>query len=581
MHGIGGEIVAKFLMQLLRLNKLNKYYNQTKDAQGIDFINSVISVLELKYEVTDEDLKKIPQEGAFITVSNHPYGGIDGLLLIKILSEIRPDYKIFANFLLRRLETISDYFFANPFENQKETHSSIEEVKSVFKHLEAGNGFGIFPAGEVSTIKGSYISISDRQWQRSALKFIKKAEVPVIPVYFQGSNSRLFHILGRIHPVLRTARLPSELFNKKKKIIKIRIGSPINVREQNTYTDIEQFGRFLRAKTYSLGTKHEVKKYFRQIKFRRTKKVEDIAAPIANDILEREINAISEQYELFQSQNFNVLCAPSFEIPNLLNEIGRLREITFREIGEGTNRSLDLDEYDLYYNQLIIWDQEAKKIVGAYRVGLGNDILAQYGKNGFYLQSLFRISKKFVPYLNESLELGRSFIVKEYQRKPLSLFLLWKGILYFLLKHTEYRYLIGPVSISNEFSDFSKSLIVDFCKKHLYNQELAQYIKPKKRFKVKEDRSVDKSIFINDTEKDLEKLDTVIRDIESGLRTPVLLKKYIKLNARLLGFNIDPKFNNCLDGFIVLDIYDVPPKIVKSLSKELDDDSILERFNFK
>jgi hypothetical protein len=258
--------------------------------------------------------------------------------------------------------------------------------------------------------------------------------------------------------------------------------------------------------------------------------------------------------------------------------LGRLRELTFREIGEGTNLKMDIDEFDLYYHQLVIWDNDAKKIVGAYRVGKGKDIIALYGKRGFYTHTLFKMKNGFLPILSESMELGRSFIVKEYQRKPLSLFMLWKGILYFLLKNPEYRYLIGPVSISNSFSKFTKDLIVTFVETNFFSQEYGSLIVPRKRFKVNREHMDDKVLFVNSAKNDFKRLDKFIRDIEKELTTPVLLKKYISLNAKIIGFNTDPKFNNCLDGLILLDVYDVPLNTLQSLSKELNDDSILNRF---
>ncbi len=242
--------------------------------------------------------------------------------------------------------------------------------------------------------------------------------MPIIPIYFQGKNSRLFHFLGRIHPKLQTVKLPTELFNKRRKVINIRIGSPIPVKEQNEFRDISRYGRYLRTKTYALGTSLEVKKFF-SVSRRQLKKAERIADPVSVQIIEDEISKVIGRYLLFRIENFNVICVPSVEIPNIMNEIGRLREITFREIGEGTNQQMDIDEYDLYYNQLFIWDDQASKIVGAYRVGKGKEIMDIYGVRGFYLQSLFRINRKMHPILSQSLELGRSFIISEYQRRPL------------------------------------------------------------------------------------------------------------------------------------------------------------------
>jgi hypothetical protein len=281
---------------------------------------------------------------------------------------------------------------------------------------------------------------------------------------------------------------------------------------------------------------------------------------------------------MFTTKNYSVICAPTVAIPNLFNEIGRLREVTFREVGEGTNKSTDIDEYDFYYHHLFIWDNVENKIVGAYRIGKGKEILALYGIKGFYINSLFRLKKQFEPIMSESIELGRSFITKDYQKKVMPLFLLWKGIMIFLLKHSEYRYLIGPVSISNDLSGFSKSLIVDFVKTYFFDEEMAKCIIPRKDFVVKTDNIIDRKIFIDSSEKDINKIERIILDIEPGYRLPVLLKKYMEINAKIIGFNIDPKFNNCLDGLMILDLYETPLDVIKGLSREMNDISILERF---
>jgi len=405
---------------------------------------------------------------------------------------------------------------------------------------------------------------------------IKKANVPVVPIYFQGKNSRFFQLLGRIHPKLQTLKLPSEFFKQRKRVIHIRIGSPITSKEQFEFSDIARYGRYLRTKTYALGTSLEVNKFF-SVKRGRLKREEPIAAPVPVQKIEAEIARVIGRFSLFKIQNYNVICVPSVEIPNIMNEIGRLREITFREVGEGTNRSMDIDEYDLYYHQLFIWDDEERKIVGAYRVGKGKEIMDIYGIKGFYIQSLFRMHRRMYPILTQALELGRSFIIPEYQRKPMPLFLLWKGILYFLIKNPEYRYLVGPVSISNRFSNFSKELIIKFITEYYYNDKIARYIRPRKKFIVSL-HHLDTDILI-ESASDLIKFDRIIKDIETAQNNmPVLLKKYLKQNGQIVGFNIDPKFNNALDGLLILDLFDVPPNTIAALSKEVNDEGLLERF---
>ena len=580
LNWFGGESFAKLLMYILKLNKLNKLYSENCCKDGIEFIDALIDELGVKFEFDEEELKRIPKEGPFITISNHPFGGIDGIILIKLVCMVRPDFKAMANFLLKKVEPIQDYFLGvNPFESRKGAASSTGGLKEALRHLSNGMPLGIFPAGEVSSYQSQTNNITDKQWMPSILKLIKKADVPVVPIYFQGSNSLIFHLLGMIHPTLRTIKLPSELLNKNKKVIRIRIGNQISVKDQKGFTDINQYGRFLRAKTYMLGTPIEVKKFYQFKRKTKKEKVEEIIDAVDPNLIRSEVEGLHEDYMLFKSRNYVVYCAPSNKLPNILNELGRLREITFREVGEGTNQSIDVDEYDLYYHQLFIWDEENHKIVGAYRVGKGHEILSGYGLKGFYLQSLFRMSKEFQPILSQSLELGRSFIVKEYQRKPLPLFLLWKGILYFLLKNPESRYLIGPVSISNKYSDHSKDLIIKFIMANYFNYDLGQFIKSRKKFKVKT-TDVDIDILLETAKSDINKLDKLIGDFEiTNDKLPVLLKKYISLNAKIIGFNIDPNFNDCLDGLIVIDLFDVPVQVIESLSKEIKDDTILKRFS--
>ena len=579
LNRVVGVGAAKLLMSILKLNTINKLYAKFSDKKGYEFISALVGELEIKYEINPDDLERIPKESPFIVVSNHPYGGLEGLILLHALLKIRPDIKIMGNYILKGVDQIKEYVFPVSIEEENgKIKSSLSGAKQALTHLHNGGCLVIFPAGEVSSYYQDSLGIKDKIWPDGIIRLIKKQKVPIVPIYFHGTNSRLFHFLGLIHPSLRNAKTPSELLNKKNKTIHVRIGNAIPLKDQNEFPDISRYGRFLRAKTYALGTAIEVKKFFRHA-ITQPVKVEEIIDAIPKEKIVEEIKQIEEVALLFQFQDFKVYCAHSSEIPNIMMELGRLREITFRDVGEGTNLKVDLDEYDIYYNQLFIWDTIEECIVGAYRIGKGKNIMEQYGAKGFYIQSLFRVEPQFNQILKQAIELGRSFIVKEYQRKPLSLFLLWKGILYFLLKNPEYRYLVGPVSISNRFSEFSKSLIIEFITTHYFNHKLANYIRPRKPF-VPNFGNVDKDILFENA-KDLNKLDKVIKDAEvSDYRMPVLLKKYLQLGGKIACFNIDPKFNDSLDGLVVMDLYDIPMEVITTLSKEVNDDSILERFNY-
>jgi putative hemolysin len=573
---IGGEKLSKILFRLLKLDLINQGYSRNMHLTPDEFLKKIPEELQITYTIPECDLKNIPAEGRFITISNHAYGGIEGIILLLFMTRVRPDYKILVNFLLSQILPLKGFFIGvNPFETHKDVRSSFGGLKDAFNHLMNNHPMGIFPSGEVSSYKLKRRAVTDREWQHSMLKFIKKARTPIIPVYFSGHNSIQFNILGFIHPVLRTAKLPSELLNKKGRDIKIRIGSPVTLEEQDRFRDISDYGKFLRMKTYALGLSQKTGKHnYRLI----IHSPEPLIEPVKDSLIHQEIEQLKTTHLLFRIKENNVFCVESGKIPNILREIGRRREKTYREVGEGTNKSMDIDHYDPYFEQLFIWDDLEKQIVGGYRVGKGNQILTRYGLKGFYINSLFKIRPEFTPILNVSFELGRSFIIHEYQKKTLSLFLLWKGILYLLLKNPDYRYLLGPVSISNEFRRFSKTLCVEFLKANYFNSEFASYIHPKNPFRGKIERVIEKDIFLKHIENDVVKLDDFIHDFDPQYKTPVLLKKYLSVNAEVLGFNVDPLFNNCLDALMILDLFEVPFATIESLAKEFHDQSILERF---
>jgi putative hemolysin len=574
----GQTILADTLLRFIGHNKIISLYSQLTDKNPISLINCLLDHLEISIEIPDEDLRNIPSSGAFITVSNHPYRGIDSMLLYRLISTRRSDFKIVASHLLKDIESLKDVIIpVKTFETREENKSSYRGIKECFSYLEDGHGIGIFPTGITSPHIELSRVIIDGPWQPAAVKLIKNSEVPVIPVYFHGTTHRLLSLIANANPINRSSGLPSELKDRKNKIIKIRIGSPLNIREQSGFNDLTLYGQYLRARTYALGSPFDNGT-------RMMRKISDkklTAVPLAEqrpvDVLTNEFNEIKSEFELFSTKNYSVVCAPVDKIPEIFREIGRLREKTFRLVGEGTNKSIDVDSYDLYFDHLFIWDTDENRIVGAYRIGRGDHIISVYGIKGFYIDSLFRLSKKFTPSLAQAIELGRSFITPEYQKKAIPLFLLWKGIMVFLLRHPEYRYLIGPVSITNDFSKFSKSLIVEFVRKYFFDEEMSRFITPRKEFIVKTDRAVNRKVFIDTSEKDINKIEKIVMDIQPGYRLPVLLKKYLEINGRIIGFNIDPEFNYCLDGLLILDINNVPPDFLKGLSKELKDNLITER----
>ncbi len=565
-----GTVFGWLLLKALRISKLNRIYERHKHKEDIAFLDGILGDFRIDFEIPKDDLARIPKEGAFITVSNHPLGGIDGILLLKLLVEKRPDYKIIANFLLHRIVPLKKYVMpVNPFEDHKDAKSSITGIKNALLHLSKGYPLGIFPAGEVSTFKDGKLVV-DKPWEDGAIKIIKKANVPVIPIYFHAKNSNLFYFLSRLNPTFRTAKLPSELLTQKNRVIKVRIGKPIDVEEQNDFKSLEDFHQYLRKKTYMLANPFEKNNSYNNTRsFLFSKSVQKIIEPVSPELMKEELKVLDKNDSLiFTSKSYRIYLADSKFIPNTLREIGRLREITFRDVGEGTNKALDLDRFDNFYKHLFLWDDNENQLVGAYRMGFGKDIFLKHGIEGFYVNELFKIEPELFDMMENTFEMGRAFIVKSYQKKPMPLFLLWKGIVHVTLRYPNYKYLMGGVSISNQFSNFSKSLMIEFMKSHYYDPFVAQYVSPKKEYKVTL-KDADKDFVFDKTKADLKKFDKVIDEIEPGnLRLPVLLKKYIKQNAHLVGFNVDPKFNNAVDGLLYIRIADLPESTVKPVMEE-------------
>lgn len=575
--------IASIIMGLTKLNDVNRLYDSIKHHDGVAFFDAFLKKLEIQYVAFEEDLAKIPKTGSFILVANHPLGAIDGILMCKILTEIRPDFKIMGNFLLQKIEPMKDYVIpVNPFETRKEAYSSISGMRETLKHLQEGGCIGIFPAGEVSNRNNVFDEVLDKEWEIPALKLIKKAKVPVVPMYFHTKNSSMFYNIAKIHADLQTLLLPSEMMKKRDKPIRIRIGKPVSPKIQEEYESVKELGDFLRKKVYMMKSYYERRKSIAElfklsnlpIKFP-LKSGQEVIQNIIDetpqeDILKDIENLKKKDKLLFSNSNYEVYFTEYDEIPSMMREIGRQRELTFRAIGEGTNLPFDLDEYDKHYHHLILWDNSAQKIAGAYRMALGAQVMKKFGISGFYTSSLFEFDQEIQPFFRKVIEMGRAYVNLEYQQKPLPLFLLWRGIVHVCLKNPEHKFLMGGVSISNKFSDFSKSLMIEFMRSHYYDSVVAQYVHPKKDFKVKL-KVKEKHLFFEGLDNDLNKFDKLIDDFEPEMRMPVLIKKYIKQNAKVIAFNVDPNFNDAIDGLMYIRISDLPESTIKPVLEEMSE----------
>lgn len=580
LQGPLGTLAASAVMKILGLDRLNALYAEISEATGREFTGRLLEKMDIRYDLNPKELENIPRTGPFILVSNHPFGGIDGIILFHIVSSIRPDFKILTNFLLSRIDNLKDYFLpVNPFSEMKGRRKSLAGLRAARNLLAEGGCLGLFPAGEVSAAYRRR-TIEDKEWSSSMTKLIRSSKVPVIPVYFDGYNSERFYRLGRINPWLRTVRLPRELLNKAGRTVPMRIGKPVTVSEMEEYANDREFGHYLRSRVYAM-----------EANVSRPRTREEIlpgdSVPVAlpRDLqsMLREIGILeAEGHHLFDTANYACYLAPYELIPNLMHEIGRLREEAFRRAGEGTNKELDLDEYDKTYRHLILWDKSGRRIAGAYRLGIGRDIFPAAGVKGFYSDTLFAYRSPeadgFLPY---AIELGRSFVANDYQREALPLMLLIKGLMFSVIKYPDCRYLIGPVSISDWYPEFYKSLMVHYALHRHGDSSLARMIRPRNPYRPDFLRC-DPQALLGRKSDTVEKFDRfLLRLSDNAYRLPTLVKKYIKLNCRFLAFNVDKDFNNCLDGLIILDLKDVPREEIEALAKDRPDrEEILARFGF-
>lgn len=576
-NNIASKTSAKLIMRMLGLRKINKLYSEIYNQEGAELTSSYFKYLNTTYHLSDKEIGNIPKDGPLVIVSNHPSGTFDGLLLIDALSKVRPDIKFMGNMLLSRIEPLRDYFIeVNPFDSK--SARNISGIRASLKHVDSGGALVIFPAGEISTYKRFFSKVEDKSWSESILKFIRRVNAPILPIYIDANNSKMFHLVGKIHPILRTAMIPRETTNKRNMLVTVRIGSVITIRKKEDIPDLELLGRYIRGNVYCMNEYVTGKKNRRKKEIGGAEKsvtdvfLDDISQPVDREILKKEIADIND-CRLFDYGCYSVYFTTSGAIPKMMNEIGRCREVTFREIGEGTNKTIDTDHYDSYYHQLFIWDHSAAALVGAYRVGMGQEIMPQYGLKGFYTDTLFNLSKEMGGVMERTIELGRSFVVKEYQRKPISLLLLWKGILYILLKNEQYSYLMGPITMSAKLSETSKVIIVNYLKKNCFDELIARYVNPTLGLRGLNLKKFDYSLIEGfDT---IDYIDKLVLDIERrDLSVPILLKKYLALGGKIIGFNIDPDFNDSIDALMLLDLNLIPESKIEMLSKELEIDAV-------
>jgi len=566
------DIFEQSIEHILGLTSLKrKYHKALKESHsGESFYDTVLNVMNCKYDVSGMD--HIPSEGGVIVVANHPLGGIEGVILGSMLGQKRKDFRIMANSLLERIPEFHDtMIFVNPFGGNEAVKQNLKGLKEAVNWVRDGGILGIFPAGEVSHYQPGINAVEDPYWNSNIVRIAKMTNATIIPMFINGHNSTLFQALGLLHPRIRTALLPNEFLRQEKKTIAITIGKPIQKQLIKSFISESDCTRYIRQRTYLLKYQQE------KSQLHPLAHVEHIAASDSIS-LEKEISEFTDDDVIVESGEYRVYLTHATKTPCILREIGRLREQTFRDSGQGTGKSLDLDIFDAEYDHLILY-KKGCGIIGGYRIARTDHIHNVFGKNGLYTQTLFTYSHGFKQRIPKGLELGRAFICKEYQRSFLPLQLLWKGIGTYIAKHKEYRFLFGSVSISNNYTVFSRQMIVHYLRTHCFDTTLAEHVHPKNKF----NRLIPKQLkhFINDSANVLEDIDTlnsVIMEIEpDGKGIPILIRQYMKLGGKFCGFGIDPSFNDAIDCLVMIDIMKGDNTM---LERYIGEDALKELRNF-
>ena len=563
-----GAIALRPVEHLLAIDSVNRWYADMVGCDSFDTpFSKILKFGRISYLLFSNDLSKIPCIGPLVVVANHPFGGLEGIILGDLLQRVRPDTKILGNYLLEKIEPIKDSVIpVDPFGRKASVSANAKAFRASLKWLKAGNCLVTFPSGEVSHYRHRQRRIIDPPWSEHVAALIRMSGASVLPVYFPGRNSLLFNLLGMIHPRLRTIMLGRELVAKQGQRVRLFVGRPISGRYMQSHSSDRDLIRWLRFKTYFLANrsaKGGIQKLVGRIPRRKTRRrVHDPIRPVAPALLAAEIAALPEANCLLRHKHMAVVVADSEQIPHLMREIGRLREVTFREVGEGTGNAMDIDLFDSYYRHLILWNTEKSEVVGAYRMGDTCAILKQHGRKGLYTHSLFRLKTELLRYLENSLELGRSFIRSEYQRQPNCLALLWKGIGTYLVGHPQYHILFGPVSISNNYHRVSRNIMVRFLQRSCTVKELSAHVRPRTPLRQWPNRDMHR-IARHLSGGSIDDVSMMVAEIEDdGKRVPVLIKHYLKLNGQFIAFNLDRDFSDVVDGLVVVDLLKTETKLL-------------------
>jgi putative hemolysin len=530
--------VIKAAQKIIHEDQVNLFLEENTHLRGLDFVEAILDYFDFDFTFGSNEINNIPSSGRVIIVANHPLGALDAMALLKLVGSVRKDVKIVANDFLLGIKNLESVFI--PVDSFKDQQAK-QSIANIYKALQNEEAVIIFPAGEVSRV--SMTGVKDGLWKKGFLSFAGKTQTPILPILIDAKNSKTFYTLSIINKTFSTILLSDEMFKKRDKRINMKIGKLIPFENINPYgINREKLAQFYKKHLYAL--KKGKKSYF------------DTITPIAHETNRKNIYKELKNSELLgeTSDGKKIFLYDTNDDSDVLREIGRLRELSFRKVNEGVNKKRDLDIYDTYYKHIVLWDDEELEIVGAYRIGICDDIYEEYGFDGLYTNTLFEMNKSFEPFMQYSIELGRSFVQPKYWGSR-ALDYLWYGIGAYLKKNPQIKYMYGPVSLSASFPSFAKELMVDFYMNYFGSKK--EYVKAKNPFEFESSEiALNNPFKFKDYKSDFKILKDQLKNMDQSV--PTLYKQYTELceegGVEFCGFNVDPNFSDCVDGFILVNI---------------------------
>lgn len=558
--------LPRFAGKLLPLEQAHELYERVRNSADGFGLEGLLREMNVELRVDQADVERIPKKGPVVVVANHPYGMLDGAVLGVLLARVRPDVKVMTNFLLEGVPELEEHcIFVDPLHTVGSAERNRRALKQAVEWLRQGGMLAVFPAGEVSHWQMPQGAIADPLWNDTATRLIRKTGAAALPVYFCGRNSLGFQLMGMIHPRVRMAFLLQEFLQQSGMSVALRVGRAIPTDSITNISGDREVTKYLRWRTYLLAQrgKKQIKLPVARRSVLPLKSGDAITPGLPRELLLCDIHSLPETRCLIENAEFAVFAAQASEIPYLLREVGRLREVTFRAAGEGTGKRTDLDGFDRYYWHLLLWSKTNSELVGAYRAGNTAEIAAEHGVSGLYTSTLFRYDERLFEKMGPALELGRSFVRPEYQRQYAPLLLLWKAIACFVAMRPETPVLFGAVSISNTYNHASRELIYSFFEARKQGDALADLVTPRQPFRPCRPWHWDGRAVCS-VLRDLDDLSEPIADVETdGKGLPILLKQYAKVGGKLLGFNVDRKFSDVLDGLVLVDLRATEPAVLE------------------